>query len=147
MGLGHWRNRGSNSHNGKTNSMRQKGNLCLSRPPLVNKVAALEWKQRRSTMSNYFCQLRISISIDLPKRGLKNSSRIRDDDGDNEDEGCGRRSGSAVSLLVGCSCCGGGGGGGGDQAVVLESYQLYSRSAPLCKEERHGGGRGRGRRT
>lgn len=30
----------------------------------------------------------------------------------------------------------------GDQAVVLESYQLYSRSAPLCEEERHGGGGG-----
>lgn len=24
---------------------------------------------------------------------------------------------------------------GGDQAVVLESYQLYSKSAPLCKRE------------
>lgn len=36
----------------------------------------------------------------------------------------------------------------GDQAVVLESYQLYSRSAPLCKEERdQGGGRERKRRT
>lgn len=26
---------------------------------------------------------------------------------------------------------------GGDQAVVLESYQLYSKSAPLCKRESH----------
>lgn len=35
----------------------------------------------------------------------------------------------------------------GDQAVVLESYQLYSKSAPLCKEERHGGGGRERKRT
>lgn len=88
-----------------------------------------------------FCFL-WSLNTGLTKEKIHQKSKRElidddeDDNNDDDDDGCGfvQRSGPGLFLLL-LGCCF---VLVGDQAVVLESYQLYSKSAPLCKEERRG---------